>query len=215
MVLQARADITDKDGKKLSLSDQVYTHHILMTDMNRVTNMAPLMPSRSVCAARKDEMSENDAFEVLSKLNNFTPEFQHRSSLQTRSPQTGSGFGGIGAASGISKFSIFIAKGNEGDASVFAPLNTSSTVKSGYWIGKDDPVLGMAEVVNYKTVPQDVYLTLDYEYMPINAPRPAEYLDVGLGTVMVTQCGDLNLRRFINKLHVDEAAKTPPRPSNR
>jgi hypothetical protein len=94
------------------------------------------------------------------------------------------------------KFSIFIAKGNEGDASVFAPLNTSSAVKSGYWIGKDDVMLGMAEVINYKKVPQQVYLTIDYEYLPVNGPRPAEFLEVGFGTVMVTQCGDINLRRF-------------------
>jgi hypothetical protein len=193
MVLQARADITDKDGKKLSLNDQVYTHHILMTDMNRATNMAPLVPARSVCAARKDETSGLGALEALTNLNNFTPEPQDHSSLLKRSPQN---FGSLSGSSGITKFSIFIAKGNEGDASVYAPLNTSSPVKSGYWIGKEDPVLGMAEVVNYKTVPQDVYLTLDYEYMSINAPRPAEYLDVGLGTVMVTQCGDLNLRVF-------------------
>jgi hypothetical protein len=110
-----------------------------------------------------------------------------------RSPQ---GFGGIGGMLGGLKFSMFIAKGNEGDSSVFAALNPKSPMKSGYWIGKGDQVLGMAEAISYKDVPQDVYLTIDYEYIPVNGPRPKEYLDVSFGTIMVTDCGELNLRKF-------------------
>jgi len=114
-----------------------------------------------------------------------------------RSPQ---GFGGLGGIMGGLKFSMFIAKGNEGDSSIFAPLNPKSPMKSGYWIGKGDQVLGMAEAISYKDVPQDVYLTIDYEYVPVNGPRPKEYLDVSFGTIMVTDCGELNLHPSADKM---------------
>lgn len=206
MVLQARADITDKDGKRLGLHNQVYTHHIgtfalssgedliilVVTDQMRNTNMAPLRPGRSSspsCKGGKGGMPGMGGFGMMSTPKG--PSSGHSGHMK-RSPQ---GLGGLGGILGSLKFSMFIAKGNEGDASIFAPLNTTSSMKSGYWIGKGDQVLGMAEAISYKTVPQDVYLTIDYEYLPIGGPRPKEYLDVSFGTIMVTDCGELNLRK--------------------
>jgi Fe-S cluster biogenesis protein NfuA len=193
MVLQARADITDKDGKKLSLSDQVYTHHIVVTDMDRSFNMAPFTPGRGSCSSGRGGMPGLGGFGMMGSPKGSNPTSQGHGTHQKRSPQRSGGFGGL---SGAMKFSMFIAKGNEGDASIFAPLNSSSPVKSGYWIGKNDVILGMGEVINYKTVPRQVYLTIDYEYIPVNGARPAEYLDVSFGTVMVEQCGSINLRMF-------------------
>jgi hypothetical protein len=189
MVLQARADITDKDGMRLGLTNQVYTHHIVVTDQNRTSGMAPLTPGRSsspTCPGGKGGMP-GMGFGMMSG-----PKGGHEHSK--RSPQRPGGLGGL--LGGGLGFSMFIAKGNEGDASIFAPLNTTSAMKSGYWIGKGDLLLGMAEVISYKTVPQQVYLTIDYEYIPVNGPRPKEYLDTTFGTIMVQQCGELNLRRF-------------------
>jgi hypothetical protein len=162
MVLQAKADVSDKNGKKLSLNDQVYTHHITIVDTSRTGGMAPITPaSFGSCA---------------------------KATRSKRSPQSGgAGRGGMG-------FSMFIGKGNEADASIFAPLNVSSPIKSGYWFGKDDNVAAMAEIINYKTTPQEVYVTLDYEYLPVDGPRPSEYLDTGFGTIIVQQCGNINLR---------------------
>ena len=193
MVLQARADITDKDGKKLSLSDEVYTHHILATDMNRTYSMAPIVPKLSSCTRPAGAASGLGSMGMMSNPQGSNAKSQGSASHQKRSPQIPDGIRG---RLGNMKFSIFIAKGNEGDASVFAPLNTASPVKSGFWIGKDDVMLGMAEVINYKKVPQQVYLTIDYEYLQMSGPRPANYLDVGFGTIMVAPCGDLYLRRF-------------------
>jgi hypothetical protein len=89
---------------------------------------------------------------------------------------------------GLNSFSLFIAKGNEGDSTTFGVVNSTS-VKSGYWIGKDDKLTSTAEVVNYKSVPQDVYLTIDIEYVNVNGPRPANYLDVTFGSIQVESCG--------------------------
>jgi hypothetical protein len=185
MVLQARGDITDKDGKRLTLSDQVYTHHITLIDTSRSINQAPVVPSGWPTCPSGDWVGKGGSG-MMSSSQGTKP--AAHSSHQKRSPQTAGDF------AGLTGFSMFIAKGNEADAVIFAPLNTSSPVKSGYWIGKDDKIAAMAEVVNYKTVPQQVYLTVDYEYVPIAGSRPAEYLDVGFGAIMVMECADIGLR---------------------
>ena len=40
-----------------------------------------------------------------------------------------------------------------------------STTESGYYL-KDDKILLQAEIVNYKTEPQKVYVSIDYEFLP-------------------------------------------------
>jgi hypothetical protein len=199
MVLQARAEITDKNGKRLSLSDQIYTHHIVVVTSGRSLNMAPIMStdlSSFSCAAGK---AWEALFGATPNTQGSKPSSSDHGSHSKRSPQLGGSFGaspsgGLGAR-GL--FDIFIAKGNEGDSSIFATQNTSSPIKSGYWVGKSDPILGVAEIISYKPVPQEVYLTVDYHYIPMNGPKPADYLDAGFGTIMTQQCGDINLRKFI------------------
>jgi hypothetical protein len=122
MIQSAKVDITDKNGKKLTLKDQVYTHHINIIDTMK----------------------------------------------------------------------ILIGKGNEADAAIFSPLNTSSPVKSGFWFSKTSQPVAVAEVVNYKNAPQQVYLTMDYEYLTFPS-RPAGWLDVTFQPVMTLSVTGLNL----------------------
>jgi hypothetical protein len=201
IVLQARAEITDKNGQRLGLNDQVYTHHILAVDMSRGMNIAPIIPTDTsgyACAMGKlwETMLGTKPTAQNPKPNSMGMGHGH----SRRSPQVaGAGLStewGVGLP-GI--FSIFIAKGNEADSSIFAvpSSSTPSQLKSGYWVGKNDTMLGIAEVVSYKEVPQDVYLSIDYNYIPMNGSRPKEYLDVGFGVIMTEQCGDLSLRMFI------------------
>jgi hypothetical protein len=121
--------------------------------------------------------------------------------------------GGKGA-NGFFNFDLFIIKGNEGNSQTFSPYNTIN-VKAGYWIGRDDRLSAMVrsffgsyssdkadgmisqvEVVNYKNTLQEVYLTIDMEYLKFDAGRPNEYLDVSFGSIMAEQCGDLYLRKL-------------------
>jgi hypothetical protein len=37
------------------------------------------------------------------------------------------------------------------------------------------------------------------EYVKFDTGRPKDYLDVGFGSIMVEQCGDLYLRKLNNK----------------
>jgi hypothetical protein len=79
--------------------------------------------------------------------------------------------------------SPLIAKGGEAFRQIFAALN--STVKSGFYIAKNDAMFMSAEIVNYDPVPKELYLSLDVEYIP---GRPSGYLDVGLGGISVQGC---------------------------
>jgi hypothetical protein len=122
MIQSAKVDVTDKNGKKLTLKDQVYTHHI----------------------------------NVIDGMN------------------------------------LFIGKGNEADAAFFSPLNASSTVKSGFWFSKTSQPLVIAEIVNYRNTSQQVYLTMDYEYLTFPS-RPTGWLDVKFQPVMTLSMTGLNL----------------------
>jgi hypothetical protein len=183
MVLRANAEISNKDGKQLDLNDGIYTHHIVVSNLGRGAGIAPILPSMNVCKG-----SNSKSFE---KIFGMSPRGGARdargSSHQKRNPQaSGGGFGPRG-------FSIFIAKGNEGDTSIFAPVN-STLAKSGYWIGEGDKMSAIAEIVNYNDEPREVFLAFDMEYLKFDGPRPSDYLDVSFGYMFTEQCGDINLR---------------------
>jgi len=102
----------------------------------------------------------------------------HGSGHMKRSPQSGSIASMLNPAP-----SLLLAKGNEGDGTIFSPIN--GTVKSGYWIGKDDKLLFLTEVVNYQNEPQEVYLTVDLDYQSFPGGPPKDFLDVSWGMLQV------------------------------
>jgi hypothetical protein len=84
--------------------------------------------------------------------------------------------GGMFSAPAVS---VFIGKGNEEGAAVFAAPN--STVKSGFYFSKADKLYMTAELVNYKPVDRDIYISMDCEYIKGSGSKPAGYMDVGMG----------------------------------
>jgi hypothetical protein len=201
MVLSARAEIVDKDGKKLDTKDGVYIHHILVADLGRKMVVPPMAPtgfsSKGGCPARAKGVKGAGGMGGMSGMSGVRP--KSLSKLRKKAPQfggLGSLFGGkAGSSSSLpSGLSLFIGKGNEGDSSIFAPLN-STAVKSGFWIGKNDKMTATAEVVNYRDTPKDVYFAIDMEYLKFDGGRPAGYLDVGFGALLIEQCGNLFFRK--------------------
>jgi hypothetical protein len=199
MILQAVADITNKDGIRLGLKNDVYIHHILVANLGHKWSLAPLVPVKSSCPPGQRFGGGTQGM--------GTPKGGGTHSRLKRQ------LGGKGAK-GFSNFDLFIIKGNEGNSQTFSPYNTTN-VKSGYWIGRNDRLSAMvrsffglysghkadgmisqAEVVNYKNTPQEVYLTVDLEYLKFDAGRPKEYLDISFGAIMAEQCGDLYLRKL-------------------
>jgi hypothetical protein len=188
MVLRARTDITDKDGNRMGLDKDVYVHHILLADIGqgKKLDIAPMVPEKSNCSAA----SSGSMIPGMGMMGKPAGGMVGHSKRQAPS------------SIGINSFSLFIVKGNEGDSTTFGVVNSTS-VKSGYWIGKDDKFTSAAEIVNYKSVPQDVYLTIDMEYLNVNGPRPANYLDVTFGTIQVESCGSKGSSVYLCMIHRD------------
>jgi len=188
MILRATADITDKDGNRLGLKNDVYIHHIIVANLARPLDLIPpLLPITTTC-----DFGQGGWPNLGGLGGKGTSKDSGKHSHPKREAQVGGQRAGASQWS-VFNFDLFIVKGNEGDAQVFSPYNTEN-VKSGYWIGRDDRISALAEVVNYKNVPQDVYFTLDMEYVKFDDGRPKDYLDVGFGSLLVEQCGNLYLR---------------------
>ena len=87
-----------------------------------------------------------------------------------------------------------IAKGHEEGAIFYSPPN--NTIKSGFWMDKNDIISSNVEAINYKNEPQDVYLAIDYEYLQ-GMERPTDYLEVGMGMITSSGCKfALDLRMY-------------------
>jgi hypothetical protein len=116
---------------------------------------------------------------------------------------TGSLFGGgkAGGGKGLGNMmggfrpsiSVFIGQGDEGSAMSFTVKN--SPIKSGFWIGANDKFNVMSEVINYDNFPKDMYISMEYEYIPMPS-RPKEYYDVGMGAINVSPCSTIALCKF-------------------
>lgn len=94
----------------------------------------------------------------------------------------------------IPKMSVFVGQGDEGTATSF--FAKGSSVKTGYFIGKKDTFSMLAEVINYEKKDTEIYVTIDYEYIPNVPARTKEWLEVGMGAITVSPCGSQNLREW-------------------
>lgn len=71
-------------------------------------------------------------------------------------------------------------------------------MKSGLYVSKNDRMYMTTELVNYEPADREIYVMLDYEYIPSrDGKRPAKYMDVGMGSIaddgcMVTALGTSN-----------------------
>jgi hypothetical protein len=70
-------------------------------------------------------------------------------------------------------------------------------MKSGFYMNKSDKINLMTEVINYSNEEKDIYLTIDYEYLPNLPALPKDFLDVGIGAITVSPCGSANLRKSL------------------
>jgi hypothetical protein len=86
----------------------------------------------------------------------------------------------------LPKIAVFVGGGGSvGSGSAFAVSNTVSEVRSGAYVAKGDTFQFSSEIINYDPVDKDIYLTLDFEWVPgkVNSLH-----DVGMGAVNL-DCG--------------------------
>jgi hypothetical protein len=110
----------------------------------------------------------------------------------------GKGLGKMGAF--MPGISVFIGQGDEGSAMTFTAKN--SPIKSGFWIGDKDKFNVMSEAINYDNVAKDMYISMEYEYLPMPS-RPKEYYDVGMGAINVSPCSSIALCEFSKRTRLD------------
>ncbi|QDS72520.1 hypothetical protein FKW77_000157 [Venturia effusa] len=196
MVLKAQADLADRDGKKMDIASGVYSHHIIITNRGQAMVMPPAM---IMCP---NGMPGGTNF--MDVLSGGKPK---------NSSSTAGGHAGHGDMAGIPpsltkrqgslldalipKVSVFIGQGDEGTATSF--YAKGSAVKTGFFIGTKDTFSMLAEVVNYEKKEQEVYVTIDYEYIPNVPARTKEWLEVGMGALTVTPCSSQMLRPPIDR----------------
>jgi hypothetical protein len=171
-VLAGHARMVYKNGTQTGISNGVYGHHFITVDLGRPQILPPAFPA---CANRFAGSNLGGASPLGGVLSGIQGKNSHGSHQKRQMP-------------GIS---VFVAKGGDDGKSIFTAVN--STVKSGFYIGKQDSILFTAELVNYDPIPKEVYFSLDYEYIP---GRPQGLLDVGMGTLDVTGCGSFTLSKL-------------------
>jgi hypothetical protein len=85
------------------------------------------------------------------------------------------------------KATIFIGGGGSvGSGSALAVPESVSHVKSGAYIGPKDLFQFTAEVINYEPVEKDIYLTIDFEWVP---GKVENLHDVGMGSIWLDCAG--------------------------
>lgn len=62
-------------------------------------------------------------------------------------------------------FSPFTGRGEDGGPVSMVFTSEDGSFNSGYHLGKDNVLIVMSDLVNYKDYSQEVYLTYDYEYV--------------------------------------------------
>jgi hypothetical protein len=179
-VLNAQANLAYKDGKMADASTGVYVHHIILSNFGRPMIMPPVNPSMggASCAGKGAKGAAPKAGSGgMAGMAHGSAGMKRQAPPKAPKPSgKGGGFGGM---------SVFVGGGGSaGSGNPFAVKG--SAVKSGFYMGKNDQMQVMAEVVNYDKVEKDIYVTLDYEYVK---GRPEGTLDVGMGAISVDSCG--------------------------
>jgi hypothetical protein len=249
LVLDARIDITDKAGKRIDLSSQVYNHHVVLTGTTEKPIRPVLMPG-GLCVGKYPDLQQmangiagqfgvaapdltklansfgisklpdlNElASQIGSQIGNLAGSLfgSPQASNQTRgaapppaapaAPREAlSSLGGSGSflagllrdylGLGDAYFRPILVKGHEGNHVQFAPSNNSAPM-SGLWIGKGDKIMNSVELVNYKDIAQDVYFTMDMEYLSYDK-KPDDILDVTFTAMFAADCADIMMSQLL------------------
>ncbi|KAF2669195.1 hypothetical protein BT63DRAFT_424927 [Microthyrium microscopicum] len=159
-VLKAVANLAYKNGTQADVGTGVYTHHIIISQVGRPQLIPPIFP-----------VSCN------SSLSGAKP--------STAPKQAGGSMAGHGHRKRQDfTSSVFVGGGGSaGSGSAFAAPN--SDIKTGAYIGKYDAFQFSSEIVNYNPKEKEIYLSLDYEFLPGKTPG---LMNVGMGALSVEGC---------------------------
>jgi hypothetical protein len=194
MILALHYDVTDKTGKKLLPRDETYTHHMVLGSDIGGTPMNPLKVNRT-CSRGFGGLLGGGLGDL--PLSPRPP--RGSAGPKGSSPRGPPGFASFPDFSKLGGFFInppviILNKGQEKNAINFMSLDQDQQT-SGFWIGKNDTIMTSVEIVNYKQTTQDVYLTLDLEYLNFDT-RPNTYHKTEFASLVGTSCNSFSMRKF-------------------
>lgn len=204
-VLKAVASLAYADGKPADVASGVYSHHIIMTQFGRKQLMMPIQPPAcmfSNLGSFFGSGSKGNMGGIGGMMNAPAPNDAPKTAgghSHTKRQGKGKGKGSTtkgatpkSSSGGLSSFfeslipavSVFVGGGGSaGSGSAFAAKG--SDVKSGVYIGKSDTFQFSSEIVNYDPREKDIYISLDFEWVPGTIPG---LLDVGMGALSAVDC---------------------------
>jgi hypothetical protein len=163
-VLKAMANLAYADGKQVGVANGIYTHHIIVVQNGRMQLPNPVGPPAD-CGAGINPFG--------GLLGMAKGAGGHSHSKRQEIPEW--------LAKILPKVSVFVGGGGQvGSGSAFAVPLSVSKVRSGAYISKSDTFQFASEIVNYDPVEKEIYLTLDFEWVP---SKENELHDIGMGSV--------------------------------
>jgi hypothetical protein len=226
MILALRYDVTDKTGKKLLPKDEIYTHHSVIGTNASGKPMNPVSVNRTCLGGGfggppaggpqagpfgvpKGSGGPSGGFpKGPGGLPGVIPEAKGPGGPSAAAPK-GPPPGGPGGFPQFPNFgnlggffasppTILINKGQEKNTINFDSLDPKEP-RSGFWIGNNETIMTSIEIVNYKTTTQDIYVTLDLEYLNFDS-RPKNYLKTEFASLTGFGCSPgAGMRRSFTK----------------
>jgi hypothetical protein len=193
MLLDIHLDVSDKTGKLLVPKDQVYTHHMILGTYGKSAPPNSLRVT-SLCADAKGGQRGPTGLPSIADIAGGIP-FQ------------GAGPFGLPFTPGnptemMASFAnsrMILVKGPEQNEINFMSSDGKAP-KSGVWIDRNETIVTSVEVVNYKTVPQDIYFTADIEYIDFDT-RPSSYIRTDMATFLGVDCENLLMRMSFHQIY--------------
>ncbi|KAF1810042.1 hypothetical protein P152DRAFT_484128 [Eremomyces bilateralis CBS 781.70] len=197
MVLEASSETTFKDGKRMGLGDGLYTHHILFIDSGRPSVKSPLKPvctngtagmtmtrpGGGVVAPIQETGGIEDTSPGISTGDSHSHGHKVRRSSSLPLDRRQMAFPGI---------SLLVGIGHDATPHVYDVKGDD--VNAGFYIGAGDPIIMMAELINYDPAEKETYIKLEYEYL--SGGRPEGYLDVVQNAINMEGCKFAGLSIF-------------------
>jgi hypothetical protein len=174
MFLSGSTYVTYENGTQADVSTGVYNHHVAVFDVGKA-GKTPIS-----CGFADGNMNggtfgmgPSGSGRLLTILSGLLGGWAKGNSIAARELQKRQ-FGGI---------SQLFGSGDDGMQRVYASRDPS--LKTGFYLGKTDPLYHTTELVNYRNVSQTVYITADIEFIP---GKPDGYIDASMGAMSATGC---------------------------
>ncbi|KAF1992051.1 hypothetical protein K402DRAFT_459245 [Aulographum hederae CBS 113979] len=185
MYITGSTYLTYANGSRASIATGIYNHHVFVGDIGKKQSPIYSCSTGANTTTPNPETTEAPAEGGHADMEGMSAE-----------GEAGHSHGDRVRRDGTSGLAVqLLGSGDDG-----APMSYASSqpdvIKTGFYVGKEEKVMHSSEYVNYKDYPQDIYMTIDYEYIP---GKPEGYSDALHSSFTVTGCGGAGYEPAKNK----------------